>query len=655
MMFVLKSVGRLFLLIVCLIVASCLSTLISATEMAMAQPDIEHYGLLPQYRSVSISPDGKHIALIQRKGTQDFFVVRDAKTLKMVGGFNADKYNARNIFFATNDHVILLNSKHKRMAQIRGSFEQANAFVYSLTSQKIKVLLAHTKGLYPAQSLTNIVGLNAATNELYMAAYTGNLSTSFRMDLYRVSLETGRGKVFARGNRNTIDWFVDHQGRVLAREDYDNGKNSHQVFSKISGKWQLIYENESSILGLYFQAASRDGTQLLFEDSADNNTAIFSMALSDGGIQGPIYQREGTDVDHVIADVNRQLIAVKYSGFTPRYDFLESKGNQIVELFVSSFPGNSIDYAGHTSDQGQWLIRISGNDGAGAYKIYDHRKNTLRHLMSEYPAIGSIGEIKAVSIKARDGVKIPSILTLPTDTSKRKNLPLIALPHGGPEYHDSLQFDWLAQYLAAKGYMVLQPNFRGSNGFGFALRDGGRGEWGGKMQDDVSDAVAALVKAGYVDPDRVCIMGASYGGYSALAGGAFTPDLYRCVIAVAAVSDLPLMLKTEKYLKGGNHWVISYWENSMGASDIKNLRSISPINAAEKFQAPVLLVHGKHDTVVPIKQSDLMYKALKRAKKDVEFIKLKGEDHWLSDSTTRLELLEAVDKFLDKHNPTTLP
>lgn len=655
MMFVLKSVGRLFLLIVCLIVASCLSTLISATEMAMAQPDIEHYGLLPQYRSVSISPDGKHIALIQRKGTQDFFVVRDAKTLRMVGGFNADKYNARNIFFATNDHVILLNSKHKRMAQIRGSFEQANAFVYSLTSQKIKVLLAHTKGLYPAQSLTNIVGLNAATNELYMAAYTGNLSTSFRMDLYRVSLETGRGKVFARGNRNTIDWFVDHQGRVLAREDYDNGKNSHQVFSKISGKWQLIYENESSILGLYFQAASRDGTQLLFEDSADNNTAIFSMALSDGGIQGPIYQREGTDVDHVIADVNRQLIAVKYSGFTPRYDFLESKGNQIVELFVSSFPGNSIDYAGHTSDQGQWLIRISGNDGAGAYKIYDHRKNTLRHLMSEYPAIGSIGEIKAVSIKARDGVKIPSILTLPTDTSKRKNLPLIALPHGGPEYHDSLQFDWLAQYLAAKGYMVLQPNFRGSNGFGFALRDGGRGEWGGKMQDDVSDAVAALVKAGYVDPDRVCIMGASYGGYSALAGGAFTPDLYRCVIAVAAVSDLPLMLKTEKYLKGGNHWVISYWENSMGASDIKNLRSISPINAAEKFQAPVLLVHGKHDTVVPIKQSDLMYKALKRAKKDVEFIKLKGEDHWLSDSTTRLELLEAVDKFLDKHNPTTLP
>ena len=655
MIFVLQRVSRLSLLIAYLIVASCLSVVVSATEMTMAQPDIEHYGLLPQYRSVSISPDGKHIALIQRKGTQDFFVVRDAKTLRMVGGFNADKYNARHIFFASNNHVILLNSKHKRMAQIRGSFEQANAFVYNLTSQKIKVLLAQTKGLYPAQSLTNIVGLNAATNELYMAAYTGNIYTSFRMDLYRVSLETGRGKVYARGNRNTIDWFVDKRGQVLAREDFDNRESKHQVFSKTSGEWQLIFEKQTSVPETSFQAVSHNGSRLLFEDGLANHTAIFSIELSNGDIQGPIYQREETDVSNVITDINRQLVAVKYSGFVPVYDFLEVEDNKVFDLLTSSFSDSSVHYLSHTSDHTQWLILVSGNDGAGAYKIYDRRNNKLLNLMSQYPAVEAIGEIRAVNIKARDGVKIPSILTLPTDTNKRKNLPLIALPHGGPEYHDSLQFHWLAQYLAAKGYMVLQPNFRGSNGFGFALRDGGYGEWGKKMQDDVSDAVAALVKAGYVDPDRVCIMGGSYGGYSALAGGAFSSELYRCVIAIAAVSDLPLMLKTVKYLNAGSHWVISYWENSMGASDVKNLRLISPINAAEKFQAPVLLVHGKHDTVVSIKQSELMYKALKRAKKDVEFVKLEGEDHWLSDSTTRLQLLDAVNIFLDKHNPARLP
>ena len=659
------SVSRISMLFGSVIFSTCLSAIICAAVVTadqyvkespnIASPQVEHYGLLPEYRSVSLSPDGRHIALIQRKGTQDFFVVRDAKTLKMIGGFNADKYNARHIFFASNDHVILLNSQHRRMPRIRGSFEQENAFVYDLKSKNVKVLLAHTRGLFPAQSLTNIVGMNVATNELYMAAYSGNLSTSFRMDLFRVSLETGKGKVYAKGNRYTVDWFVDHKGRILAREDFNSRKNKHQVFSKTSGEWQLIYENEIGISDTFFQAVSHNGTRLLYEDSLDNHTAIFSIALSNGDIQGPIYQREATDVSHVITDINRQLVAVKYSGFVPDYDFLEVQDNKVFDLLTSSFSDNSVHYLSHTSDHTQWLILVSGNDGAGAYKIYDHKNNKLLQLMSQYPAVEAIGEIRAVNIKARDGMSIPSIITMPTTVSEYKNLPLIALPHGGPESHDSLQFDWLSQYLAAKDYMVLQPNFRGSDGFGFALRDGGHGEWGGKMQDDVSDGIAALIKAGYVDPDRVCIMGASYGGYSALAGGAFSPELYRCVIAIASVSDLPLMLKAQKFITGSNHWVLSYWENNVGASDKHSLGLISPINAVEKFQAPVLLIHGKHDSVVPIQQSSLMYKALQKANKDVEFIELEGEDHWLSNSATRLELLDAVDKFLDKHNPVTLP
>lgn len=685
MMSVRQGVNRIAVLFVSFIFSSWFSVLIYATETSVdndktephsieiAQtdpskaepskvetpkvetPKIEHYGLLPKYRAVSISPDGKHIALIEREGTQDFFVLRNAKTLEMVGGFNADKYNARDIFFASKNHVVILNSKHKRMAHLRGSFEQGYAFVYDLSSQKIKVLLARSKGLYPAQSFTNIVGLNPATNELYMPAYTGNAYNPPRLDLYRVSLKTGKGRIYARGNQDTIAWFVDHQGKVVAREDFDNGKNKHQVFSKVSGQWQSIYENDTNIPDIYFPAVSHDGARLLFTDGLDNNTAIFSIDLSDGDIQGPHYRRDESDVDYVITDINRQLIAVKYSGFVPDYDFVEAEDNEIFQLLTSSFSGSSVHYAGHTSDKAQWLIDISGNDGAGAYKIYDHNQRALENLMTQYPEIESIGEIKAVNIKARDGIKIPSIITMPTNSSETKNLPLIALPHGGPESHDSLQFYWLSQYLAAKGYMVLQPNFRGSNGFGLALRDSGYGEWGGKMQDDVSDGVTALIKAGYVDPDRVCIMGASYGGYSALAGGAFSPELYRCVIAIAGVSDLPLMLKREQFLNGGDHWVISYWQNNMGASDKNKLKSISPVNAAEKFQAPVLLIHGKHDTVVPIKQSSTMHKALKRAKKEVVFVKLEGEDHWLSDSTTRVELLNAVDSFLDKHNPAILP
>lgn len=151
-------------------------------------------------------------------------------------------------------------------------------------------------------------------------------------------------------------------------------------------------------------------------------------------------------------------------------------------------------------------------------------------------------------------------------------------------------------------------------------------------------------------------MGASYGGYSALAGAAFTPDLYRCVISIAGVSDLPQMLRSAKAKHGRNHWVVSYWENIIGdpKSQREKLTAISPINFANSVEAPVLLIHGKDDTVVPIRQSTAMYKALKKADKPVEFVTLKGEDHWLSRTETRLALLKEVDKFLDQHNPAEI-
>jgi dipeptidyl aminopeptidase/acylaminoacyl peptidase len=174
------------------------------------------------------------------------------------------------------------------------------------------------------------------------------------------------------------------------------------------------------------------------------------------------------------------------------------------------------------------------------------------------------------------------------------------------------------------------------------------------MQNDVSDGITTLVKAGYVDPNRVSIVGASYGGYSALAGGAFSPDLYRCIISVNGVSDLPKMLKSQKYKYGSKHWVTNYWHEIVGdsKSEIDKLRSVSPANFAPDFKAPVLLIHGKDDTVVPIEQSKRMHKALKKAGKSVELITIDGEDHWLSASSTRLQMLKAIDDFLGIHNPT---
>jgi dipeptidyl aminopeptidase/acylaminoacyl peptidase len=227
-------------------------------------------------------------------------------------------------------------------------------------------------------------------------------------------------------------------------------------------------------------------------------------------------------------------------------------------------------------------------------------------------------------------------------------LPLIVMPHGGPETYDSVSFDYLAQFFASRGYLVLQPNFRGSDGFGDGHRKAGHGEWGGKMQDDITDGVNLLVKYKWADPNKVCIIGGSYGGYAALAGGAYTPDLYKCVAAIAPVADLASMLAAEKREHGRNSWVYGYWSNLIGdrSKDRARIDAVSPVNAAANFKAPVLLIHGSEDDTVPFNQSVKMEEALKRAGKTVKLVKLKGEDHFLSSSQMRLQALRELDAFV---------
>jgi dipeptidyl aminopeptidase/acylaminoacyl peptidase len=231
----------------------------------------------------------------------------------------------------------------------------------------------------------------------------------------------------------------------------------------------------------------------------------------------------------------------------------------------------------------------------------------------------------------------------------------VILPHGGPESYDRIGFDWLAQAIASHGFLVIQPQFRGSKGFGLEHTRAGHGEWGKKMQDDLSDSVAYLANKGIIDADKVCIVGASYGGYAALAGGAFTPELYKCVVSVNGVSDLNKMLSSSDYYNSRGHWVVSYWEKQLanGETDKKALAAVSPLNFADNFTAPTLLIHGENDHVVRIQQSETMHSKLKSSNKDVKFITIKDENHHLATHAGRTQALNEIMSFLDTHIGTT--
>ena len=259
---------------------------------------------------------------------------------------------------------------------------------------------------------------------------------------------------------------------------------------------------------------------------------------------------------------------------------------------------------------------------------------------------------------SRDKYALTAYLTVPPG-AEEKNLPLVVMPHGGPEARDEPGFYWLTQFLASRGYAVVQPQFRGSTGFGKAHADAGRHQWGLRMQDDITDGVRALVDKGIADPRRVCIVGWSYGGYAALAGATFTPGMYACAVSIAGVSDLPEMVAQESRIEDGESDSFAYWRDHIGAANDPQVIAKSPARFAGAVRAPVLLIHGVDDTVVPISQSQHMARALRASPAPSELIELPGEDHWLmTSSASRIRTLTELERFLGKYlagAPATSP
>jgi dipeptidyl aminopeptidase/acylaminoacyl peptidase len=269
-----------------------------------------------------------------------------------------------------------------------------------------------------------------------------------------------------------------------------------------------------------------------------------------------------------------------------------------------------------------------------------------------YDGVNRLNPVQNYTYTAADGEEIPAVLVLPA-LGKAENLPLVVLPHGGPQVQDTLQLDWWAQALADRGYAVLKPNYRGSD-LNAKWVTKGYGEWGRKMQTDLSDGVAALAKQGVIDPARVSIAGASYGGYAALAGVSLQHGIYRCAVSLAGVSNPGDMLSLwQQKVKVGDSVEQRYWKRFMGVqgSDDSSLNSISPLKHADAVRVPVLLIHGEQDTVVPFAQSDAMFKALKALGRDVSLVTLSDEDHWMSRPETRLKMLQSMVEFMGRCNP----
>ncbi|MCC6919765.1 MAG: S9 family peptidase [Alphaproteobacteria bacterium] len=624
---------------------------LAGASSAWARPPVQAFASLPRVSDPSMSPDGTRFASVEEINGRPGVIIRPLYGNGQAVGIPSDDWIIWGVQWASNDKIVIMAGKGTKMPGGRELWTLNRAIVIGADGSNPLPLLQNVKGLASNSSGVSIV--DVALNDpahIYMQLFTLD-SRGATLDVYQVDLATGDGARFMRGSRNTAGWIMDGQGHVAARIDRDD--DAEQLWVPRGEDWAQVAQAGAADGGLRVQGLTTDGAGIVRVNKAGKRTALTRIDIASGQetvlLADPDYDIVGAVTD----DWSGRVIgALADLGGSVGGKYFDTRRQDDLARVIRSFPGFSVQPISADVSGRRQIVGLGNVRMPLAYQYVDHDRKEVSEIGSTYPGLAAadLGEMKPYDYTARDGLHIPAFLTLPPGGAK-KNLPVVVMPHGGPDAHDSLGFDWWVQFLANRGYAVLQPNYRGSTGYGEAFNAAGHGQWGLKMQDDITDGVRKLIADGIADPKRVCIVGASYGGYAALAGATLTPDLYACAVSIAGVSDLPEMIRYERRVYGRNSDAVSFWISRIGSpsDDSDKLRATSPARLAANVKCPILLMHPELDTTVPIEQSELMEEALEDEDKPVTFIKLEGDDHYLQLALTRYQMLTELEKFLAAH------
>ncbi|MDB6013555.1 MAG: prolyl oligopeptidase family protein [Gammaproteobacteria bacterium] len=613
---------------------------------------LEVYGKLPSVEDVALSPDGSRLAMIRPVADDRMLVVISVSEHKVLGkGLRIGSTKLRSLEWADDDHLMIVTSETALpMGLIGRRHEWYLLHVWDVDKQKMSS--------YPDPDKTEDVRImNALYDDVMVRRLDGHtilfvpgiyLADETLPALFRVDLATGRQRLMRQGSEQTQEWLVDEKGEIAAEEDYDQKQQRWRMLERRDGRLQEIASGHEPIdIPELLGFGPQPGT-LLVQTHEDGGAVWRLLSLQDGSFGPSMAERDSLGAP--IEDrLTHRMIGGVHLDDSRHYVFFDPRIRAVWSSIVDGFSDEQLEFVSASADFAKVVVKVNGPIHGYMYVLMDMSTHRGTPIGEVYSGVGVPLETKPLTYPAADGLQIPAYLTFPRGKPP-KNLPLIVFPHGGPAARDSAEFGWWAQAMAAQGYLVLQPNYRGSI-VTEKLLEAGFGEWGRKMQTDLSDGVRYLVKEGTVDPARVCIVGASYGGYAALAGVTLDPGVYRCAVSVAGISDLKRMLQgVDEYNTASS---LRFWNRYMGVTGPSDplLQQFSPIKHVDAIKVPVLLIHGRDDSVVSFDQSTAMLDAMKHAKKEVEMVVLKNEDHWLSRSETRLQMLQSSVAFLRAHNP----
>ena len=624
--------------------------LVSVTAQAREpSAPLAAYGRLPTLEDVALSPDGTRLAYVKTNDDVRALFIMELSG-KILGGVRVGTTKLRSVFWQDNDRILVVVSSTSPppmgfLGSTREWFQVARYTISKKSIQPVSFDIGDERTF-------NVLTGNPAVREvdgksvLFLPGYY--VSDRVLPALFSFGGDYGRTRIIARGSEPMTDWLLDADGRIAAQFEYHDSLKTWAIRARRDDRLVPVAKGEASLDPPELLGFDASGEHAIVEFQQAGEPVWRPISLKDGTLGDAL--DHGAALHHVITDPrNGRIVGGVLNSDDLQYVFFDNELQAHWNAILRAFPKDIVRLASHSADFSRMILEVFGPDDGYSYAYFDWYTHQAQVLGRRYADVKQIAEVRKINYPAADGLTISGYLTLPRDISPHK-LPLVVLPHGGPAARDAQRFDWWAQALADQGYAVLQPNFRGSN-VSRKFMEAGYGEWGRKMQTDLSDGVQYLTKEGIIDSSRVCIVGASYGGYAALAGVTLQSGIYRCAVSVAGPSDLPRMRRWTS----NTHLSIAtrYWNRFWGvaAGDDESLKAISPVAHLDGVSAPILLIHGRDDTVVPYEQSEVMLNALKHAKKPAEMVTLKNEDHWLSSGETRLQMLQATVAFLRANNP----
>jgi dipeptidyl aminopeptidase/acylaminoacyl peptidase len=603
-------------------------------KLAFADPPpLQDFFRNPEKAGFAISPDGKYLSWV------------------------APYENRLNVFVRPLAGRVATRVTSETARDISGYFWKADRILYvkdfggDENFHVVSVDLAgkDLRDLTPGEKLRAEI-VDVLEDDDQYVLLSNNRRDARVFDVYRVDVKTGKESQVAQNPGNITEWMTDHAGRLRVAITTDGVNSSMLYREKEQDPFKPILTTnfKESVSPLLF--TFDDKRLYVSSNRGRDKAAIFEFDPATAREGKLVFEHPEVDVGSLAYSRKRKvLLEASFTTWKTQRHFLDPEAKAMFEKVQAQFPGYEVSFGPNNKVEDKYIVSTSSDRTRGSRYLFDKAtgKLTLLGEVSPWLKEQDLAEMKPVTYTSRDGLAIHGYLTLPKGKAA-KGLPVVVNPHGGPWYRDSWGFNPEVQFLASRGYAVFQMNFRGSTGYGRKFWEASFKQWGGTMQDDITDGVHWLVKQGIADPKRLAIYGGSYGGYATLAGVTLTPDLYAAAVDYVGVSNLFTFMKT----------IPPYWKPFLDMmhemvgdpeKDKARMEATSPAFLADRIKTPLLIAQGAKDPRVNKDESDQMVAALKKRGVDVEYLVKDNEGHGFHNEENRFAFYGAMEAFLGKH------